>query len=38
MCKVEALSWWRMQEMFRFEGGNVRAFATAIPAAHFRFG
>jgi len=32
LCKVEAVSWWRMQEMFRFEGFKLYGlFATAIP-------
>lgn len=32
LCKVEAVSWWRMQEMFRFEGFQMFGlFATAIP-------
>ncbi len=32
LCKVEAVSWWRMQEMFRFEGFKMFGlFATAIP-------
>lgn len=32
LCKVEAISWWRMQEMFRFEGWKMYGlFATAIP-------
>jgi uncharacterized membrane protein YedE/YeeE len=32
LCKVEALSWWRMQEMFRFDGWKLFGlFATAIP-------
>lgn len=31
LCKVQALSWWRMQEMFRFEGFHMYGlFATAI--------
>jgi len=29
---VEAVSWWRMQEMFRFDGWHLYGlFATAIP-------
>jgi uncharacterized membrane protein YedE/YeeE len=36
LCKVEALSWWRMQEMFRFEGWKLFGlFATAIPTGAF---
>jgi uncharacterized membrane protein YedE/YeeE len=32
LCKVEAVSWWRMQEMFRFDGFKMYGlFATAIP-------
>ena len=32
LCKVEAVSWWRMQEMFRFQGFKLYGlFATAIP-------
>ena len=32
LCKVEAVSWWRMQEMFRFQGFKMYGlFATAIP-------
>jgi uncharacterized membrane protein YedE/YeeE len=32
LCKVEAVSWWRMQEMFRFDGWKLFGlFATAIP-------
>jgi uncharacterized membrane protein YedE/YeeE len=32
LCKAEAISWWRMQEMFRFEGFKMFGlFATAIP-------
>jgi uncharacterized membrane protein YedE/YeeE len=32
LCKVEAVSWWRMQEMFRFDGWHLYGlFATAIP-------
>jgi uncharacterized membrane protein YedE/YeeE len=32
LCKVQAISWWRMQEMFRFEGFHMYGlFATAIP-------
>lgn len=32
LCKVQAISWWRMQEMFRFEGLHMYGlFATAIP-------
>jgi len=32
LCKVEAVSWWRMQEMFRFQGWKMYGlFATAIP-------
>jgi uncharacterized membrane protein YedE/YeeE len=32
LCKVQAVSWWRMQEMFRFEGFHMYGlFATAIP-------
>jgi uncharacterized membrane protein YedE/YeeE len=32
LCKVQAVSWWRMQEMFRFDGFYMYGlFATAIP-------
>jgi uncharacterized membrane protein YedE/YeeE len=32
LCKVEAVSWWRMQEMFHFDGWHLYGlFATAIP-------
>jgi uncharacterized membrane protein YedE/YeeE len=32
LCKVQAVSWWRMQEMFRFEGFHMYGlFCTAIP-------
>ncbi len=32
LCKVQALSWWRMQEMFRFDAFYMYGiFATAIP-------
>jgi uncharacterized membrane protein YedE/YeeE len=32
LCKVQAVSWWRMQEMFRFEGFHMYGiFMTAIP-------
>jgi uncharacterized membrane protein YedE/YeeE len=32
LCKVQAISWWRMQEMFRFDGFHMYGiFATAIP-------
>jgi uncharacterized membrane protein YedE/YeeE len=32
LCKVEAVSWWRMQEMFCFDGWHLYGlFATAIP-------
>lgn len=32
LCKVQAVSWWRMQEMFRFHGFHMYGlFATAIP-------
>src|SRR3954470_6654790 len=32
LCKVQAVSWWRMQEMFRFDSFYMYGlFATAIP-------
>lgn len=32
LCKVQAVSWWRMQEMFRFDAFYMYGlFATAIP-------
>lgn len=32
LCKVEAVSWWRMQEMFHFDAWHMYGlFATAIP-------
>ena len=32
LCKVQAVSWWRMQEMFRFDGFYMYGlFVTAIP-------
>jgi uncharacterized protein len=32
LCKVQAVSWWRMQEMFRFDGFYMYGlFMTAIP-------
>lgn len=32
LCKVQAVSWWRMQEMFRLDAFYLFAlFATAIP-------
>lgn len=32
LCKVEAISWWRMQEMFRFDGFKMYGlFMVAIP-------
>jgi uncharacterized membrane protein YedE/YeeE len=32
LCKVQAVSWWRMQEMFRFDGFYMYGlFFTAIP-------
>ena len=32
LCKVQAVSWWRMQEMFHFDGWHMYGlFATAIP-------
>lgn len=32
LCKVQAVSWWRMQEMFRFDAPFMYIlFATAIP-------
>ena len=32
LCKVQAISWWRMQEMFRFDAFYMYGlFATAIP-------
>lgn len=32
LCKVQAVSWWRMQEMFRFDNFYMYGlFATAIP-------
>jgi uncharacterized protein len=32
LCKVQAVSWWRMQEMFRFDAVYMYGlFATAIP-------
>lgn len=32
LCKVQAVSWWRMQEMFHFDGFHLYGlFATAIP-------
>jgi uncharacterized protein len=32
LCKVEAVSWWRMQEMFHFDAWHLYGlFATAIP-------
>jgi len=32
LCKVQAISWWRMQEMFRFDSFYMYGlFATAIP-------
>lgn len=32
LCKVQAVSWWRMQEMFHFDGWHLYGlFATAIP-------
>jgi uncharacterized protein len=32
LCKVQAVSWWRMQEMFRFDSAFMYIlFATAIP-------
>lgn len=32
LCKVEAVSWWRMQEMFHFDEWHMYGlFATAIP-------
>jgi uncharacterized protein len=32
LCKVQAVSWWRMQEMFHFDAFHLYGlFATAIP-------
>lgn len=32
LCKVEAVSWWRMQKMFHFDAWHLYLlFATAIP-------
>jgi uncharacterized protein len=32
LCKVQAVSWWRMQEMFQFDGFYMYGlFITAIP-------
>ena len=32
LCKVQAVSWWRMQEMFHLDGWHMYGlFATAVP-------
>lgn len=36
LCKVQAVSWWRMQEMFRFDSFYMYGlFATAVPTGAF---